>query len=59
MRLLLNRSTDKEPVPAVEGRNAEVERPIGDLKEVAVGIAEANIEQLSQGRKIGFVGIVA
>ena len=51
MRLLLDRSVEKEPVPAVEGESGGTERPTGDLEEVAVDIAEANMGQLSQGCK--------
>jgi len=51
MRLLLDQSEEKEPSPAVEGERGGAEMPTGDVKEVAVDIAEANMGQLSQGCK--------
>ena len=51
MRLLLDRSVEKESVPAVEGERGGTERPTGDLEEVSVDIAEANTGQVSQGCK--------
>ena len=49
MRLLLDRSAEKEPVPTVEVGKRRVEEPTGDLEEIAVDLAEANTGQLSKG----------
>lgn len=50
MRLLLDRSTEKETVPAFERGKAGVERPTVELEELVVDTLEASMGRLRQGR---------